>query len=117
MFKNVCAETAQILTSKNEGKSFGAPGVLPKAEKPVRGTSPTSVRDHMFICGHQRAWEDFKILGRESNKFILKFKDRLFIKRNKPGITKKRFSQELIFLKSVIMNNFTLRHICYAHLF
>ena len=70
MFKTFCAETAQILTSKGEGKSFGAPGVLPTAEKPVKGTFATSIRDHKFICGHQRAWKKFRMLGNESNKGI-----------------------------------------------
>ena len=97
MFKTFCAETAQILTSKGEGKSFGAPGVLPTAEKPVKGTFATSIRDHKFICGHQRAWKKFRMLGNESNKFILKFKGHLFIKRNKPGLNRKQSSQELLF--------------------
>ena len=51
-------------------------GVSLKAREPVKGTLSTSVRSHMFVCDHQVAWEDFKILGSESNKFF---------KRDKPA--------------------------------
>ena len=46
-------------------------GASPSTGKPVKGTPPTSVRDHMLICDHQVAWEDSGILGSESNTFLI----------------------------------------------
>ena len=42
-------------------------GVSPRIGKHLKGTLPTSVRDHMLDCNHMVAWDDFKVLGRESN--------------------------------------------------
>ena len=36
----------------------------------------------MFICDHQVAWEDFRILGSQSNKFTLDFKESLLTKKD-----------------------------------
>ena len=42
-------------------------GVSPRTGKHLKGTLSTSVRDHMLDCNHIVAWDDFKVLGRESN--------------------------------------------------
>ena len=34
-------------------------GVSPRIGKPVKRNLLTSVRDHILICDHQLAWEDF----------------------------------------------------------
>ena len=70
-------------------------GVSPRTGKLVKGTLSTSVRDHMLVCDHKVAWEDFSILGRESNHYLLELKESLFIKRNKPSLNKNDYSQEL----------------------
>ena len=40
----------------------------------VKGTLPTSLRDHMVICDHQVAGGDFRIVDIVSNKFVLELK-------------------------------------------
>ena len=37
----------------------------------------------MLECDHIATWDDFKILGRESNYWLLEVKESLFIKRDK----------------------------------
>ena len=52
--------------------------------KHLKGTLSTSVRDHMLDCNHLVAWDDFKLLGRKSNHWLLEIKKSLFIKRDRP---------------------------------
>ena len=42
-------------------------GVSPRTGKILKGTLSTSVRDHILVCDHMVTWDDFKVLGRESN--------------------------------------------------
>ena len=70
-------------------------GVSPRTVKWVKGTLSTSVRDHMLNCDHTVAWEDFSIIGRESNHYLLKTKESLFIKRDNPSLNRNKYSQEL----------------------
>ena len=70
-------------------------GVSPRTGKLLKGTLSTSVRDHMLECEHKVAWEDFKVMGRETNHFLLELKESLFIKRDKPCLNRNVYSQEL----------------------
>ena len=70
-------------------------GVSPRTGKHLKGTLSTSVRDHMLDCNHIVAWDDFKVLGRESNHWLLGIKESLFIKRDRPSLNKNIYSQEL----------------------
>ena len=70
-------------------------GVSPRTGKIVKGTLSTSVRDHMLECDHTVTWDDFKVLGRESNHWLMEIKESLFIKRDKPSLNKNICSQEL----------------------
>ena len=70
-------------------------GVSPRTGKHLKGTLSTSVRDHMLDCNHVVAWDDFKVLGRESNHWLLEIKESLFIKRDRPSLNKNIYSQEL----------------------
>ena len=70
-------------------------GVSPQTAKHLKGTLSTSVRDHMLDCNHIVAWDDFKVLGRESNHWLLEIKESLFIKRDRPSLNKNIYSQEL----------------------
>ena len=70
-------------------------GVPPRTGKHLKGTLSTSVRNHMLDCNHMVAWDDFKVLGRESNHWLLEIKESLFIKRDKPSLNKNIYSQEL----------------------
>ena len=70
-------------------------GISPPTGKRLKGTWSTSVRDHMLDCNHIVAWDDFKVLGRESNHWLLEIKESLFIKRDRPSLNKNIYSQEL----------------------
>ena len=70
-------------------------GVSPRTGKPVKGTLSTSVRDHILVCDHKVVHEDFKFLGTESNRYLLEFKESLFIKRDRPSLNN-LYSQELL---------------------
>ena len=70
-------------------------GVSPQTGKIFKGTLSTSVRDHMLECDHSVTWDDFKVLGRESQHWLLETKESLFIKTEKPSLNKSIHSQEL----------------------
>ena len=70
-------------------------GVSPRTGKIVKDTLSTSVRDHMLECDHTVTWDDFKVMERESNHWLLEIKESLFIKRDKPSLNKNIYSQEL----------------------
>ena len=46
-------------------------GASPRTGKKVEGTLSTSVRDHMLNCNHKAVWEDFSVIGRGSNGYLL----------------------------------------------
>ena len=73
-------------------------GVSRRTGKRVKGTLSTSVKDHMLDFDHNVAWEDFCIIGRESNHDLLEIKESLFIKRDNPFLNRKKYSQELFLL-------------------
>ena len=70
-------------------------GVSPRTGKRVKGTLSTSVRDHMLNRDHTVAWEDFSIIGRESNHYLLEAKESLFIKQDNPSLNRNKYCQEL----------------------
>ena len=72
-------------------------GVSPRTGKHLKGTLSTSVRNHMLDCNHVVAWDDFKVLGRESNHWLLEIKESLFIKRDRPSLNKNIYSQEFFY--------------------
>ena len=70
-------------------------GVSPRTGKRVKGTSCTSVGNHMSDCDHTVAWKDFSIIGRELNHYLLETKESLFVKRDNPFLNRNKYSQEL----------------------
>ena len=54
-------------------------GVSPRTGKQVQGTLSTSFRDRMLDCDHTAAWEDFSIIDKVSNQYLLKAKESLLI--------------------------------------
>ena len=74
-------------------------GVSPRTDKRVKGNLSTSVRDHMLDCDHTVSWEDFSIIGRESNHYLLETKESLFTKRDNPSLNRNKYSQELLLLQ------------------
>ena len=69
--------------------------VSPRTGKRVKGMLSTSVRDCMLDCDHIAAWEDFSIIGIESNHYLLETKESLFIKQDNPSLYRNKYSQEL----------------------
>ena len=69
-------------------------GVSPRTGKLVKGTLSTSVRDHMLNCDHTVAWEDFSIIGRESNHYLLETKESIFIKRKSLSLNRNQYPQD-----------------------
>ena len=67
-------------------------GVSSKTGKTIKGTSSMSVRDHMWNCNHVVAWEDFSIISRESNHYLLETKESLLLKEIIPQIVTNYFS-------------------------
>ena len=59
-----------------------------RPSKHLKGTFPTSVRDHVLDCNNIVAWDEFKVLGRESNQLLLEIKESLFLKRDRPLLNK-----------------------------
>ena len=70
-------------------------GVSLRRVKHLRGTLSISVRVHMFDINRIVAWDDYKVLGRESNHWLLEIKESLFIKRDRSSLNKNIYSQEL----------------------
>ena len=70
-------------------------GVSPQTGKHLKGTLSTSVRDHMLDCNHIVTWDDFKVLGRESNHWLLEINETLFIKRDRLSLNKNIYFQGL----------------------
>ena len=70
-------------------------GVSPQTGKHLKATFSTSVRDHTLDCNHLVAWDDFKVLGRESNHWVVEIKESLFIKRDRLSLNKNIYSQKL----------------------
>ena len=50
---------------------------------------------YMLDCNYLVAWDDFKVLGREYNIWLLGIREILFIKRDGPLLNKNIYSQEL----------------------
>ena len=77
--------TCESCNASYTGKTFrhmkvrvsGHQRVSPRTGKHLNGTLSTSVRDHMLDCNHMVAWDDFKVLGRESNHWLLEIKENL----------------------------------------
>ena len=69
--------------------------IVLSTDKQVKGTLSTSVRDHMLDCDHTVAWENFSVIDRESNHYLLETKESFFIKRDNPSLNRNKYSQEL----------------------
>ena len=70
-------------------------GVSPRTGKHLQGTLSALVRDHILDSNLSVAWDGFKVLGRESNHWLLEINESLFIKRDRPSLNKNIYSQEL----------------------
>ena len=83
-------------------------GVSPRTDKRVKGTLSTLVRDHMLDCDHTVGWEDFSIIGRESNHYLLETKESLFTIRDNPSLNRNIYSQEWFLFQPSQKDNFCI---------
>ena len=79
----------KVRVSEHQGVSRG-PG------KHLKETLSTSTRDHMLDCKHLVAFDDFRVLRRECNHWLLEIKDSLFIKRDRALRNTYIYSQKLL---------------------
>ena len=63
----------KVRVSEQQGMSL-------RTGKRLKEILSTSVRDHMLVCNNSVTWDDFKLLGKESNQWLLGIKESLFIK-------------------------------------
>ena len=61
-------------------------GRSPLTNKPLKGQQSTTVRDHMLVCNTIVSFDNFKIIGADSNNAHLCIKESLFIKKEKPSL-------------------------------
>ena len=66
-----------------------------KTGKLFKGTLSTSLKDNILNCDHAVTWEDFPIIRREWNQYLLETKEGIFIKRDNPSLNRNNCSQEL----------------------
>ena len=94
IYNFTCWNCNALYVGKNSWKS-GSQNTKEHHHEHLKGTLSTYVRDHMLDCNHVVAWDDFKVLGRESNHWFLEIKESLFIKRDRPSLNKNIYSQKL----------------------
>ena len=85
-------------------------GVSPRTGKIVKGTFSTSFHDHMLECDHKVTWDDFKVLGKESNHWLSEIKESLFSERDKPSLNKNIYSHELFLFNLRIVSSTFIAH-------
>ena len=69
-------------------------GISPFTRKQVKPKN-SSVADHLLFSNHSAFYGDFSILTRENKKFLLEFKERLLLMRDKPTLNKNIISAPL----------------------
>ena len=62
-------------------------GISPLTKKQVEPKN-CFVANHLLFCNHSASYDDFSILTRENKKFLLEFKESLFIMRDKPSLNR-----------------------------
>ena len=102
IYNFTCASCSASYTGKDvrhmKGRVSEHQGVSLRTRKHTRGIFSTSVRDHMLDCNHLVTWDDFKVLGMESNHWLLDIKESLLIKRDRPLLNRDIYSQELFLI-------------------
>ena len=62
-------------------------GITPLTRKQVK-PKYSSVINNLTLCNHSASYDDFGILTRENEKFLLELKERLLIMRDKPSLNR-----------------------------
>ena len=62
-------------------------GISPLTRKQVKPKN-SSVADHLLFCNHLASYDDFSILKRENQRFLLELEESLLIMRDKPSLSR-----------------------------
>lgn len=82
-----CKSTYVGKTKRHIRKRFSEhQGRSPLTGKLVKGQCSTTVRDHMLHCDTVVEFSDFLLLGHESNNLLLKMKESIFIRKERPSL-------------------------------
>ena len=60
-------------------------GISCFTNQPVKGIN-TAIKEHINICKCKSNFNDFEIIGSETNKLLREIKESLFIKQLKPSL-------------------------------
>ena len=73
-------------------------GLSARTGKPVRGTLVTPVREHALYCDSKPSFDDFEIIGTQSNgnNFLLELKESIFIYHYGPKLNNNTTSRPLL---------------------
>ena len=63
-------------------------GVSPLTFKKTKPSKESTIRDHPLNCNNILSFQEFTILTNRSNKLVVKIKESLLIKRDRPILTK-----------------------------
>ena len=85
-------------------------GISPLTFKKTKPSKESVIRDHLLNCNNIASFEEFTILTKENNKFVLEIKETLLIKRN-ISILNKNISSTKLFLfdNSYLFNRFFIQ--------
>ena len=67
-------------------------GMTPLTGKRVKNPKKSTIFDHILLSGHDASFEDFTILLKENNRFKLRLKESLLIRRDKPELNRGIYS-------------------------
>ena len=70
---------------------------LPLALKKTKPSKERAIRDHLLNCNNISSFEEFNILANGYYKFVLKLKESLLIKRDRPILNKNISSANFFF--------------------
>ena len=62
-------------------------GKSPLTRKQIKPKN-SSVADHLLLCNHSAFYDEFSILTRGNNMFLLELKEDLLIMRDKPSLNR-----------------------------
>ena len=67
-------------------------GITPLTGKRVVNPKKSAINDHILFENHECSYDDFSIIARENNRFKLRIKESLLIKRDKPDLNRNIYS-------------------------
>ena len=72
-------------------------GISPLTFKKTKPSKESAIRDHLLNCNNISSFEEFNILANGYYKFVLKIKESLLIKRDRPILNKNISSANFFF--------------------